>query len=119
LVKDSFSQIENSGLELLFIENVGNLVCPAGYDLGEDDKIVLVSTTEGDDKPLKYPAMFRKSSILIINKTDLLPYTDCDIELLKKNALSINPDLEIFEISCKTGNGIKRWTAWLLDRTSK
>ncbi len=117
LVRDSFSQIKDNDLELLIIENVGNLVCPASYDLGEDEKVVLLSTTEGDDKPLKYPAMFRRSSVLVINKIDLIPYVDCNIEELKQNALKINPKLIIFETSCKTGEGIDTWCDWLISKS--
>jgi hydrogenase nickel incorporation protein HypB len=113
LVRDAFSQIEKNSFEILFIENVGNLVCPAGYDLGEDLKVVIVSTTEGDDKPLKYPAMFRNASALIINKIDLLPYLNCSIEMLEKNALSINPSLIIFKTSCTTDEGISQWCNWI------
>lgn len=113
LVQDALNTLDMSGIEVLFIENVGNLVCPSGYDLGEAAKVVVLSTTEGDDKPLKYPAMFRNSSILIINKTDLIPYTNCDIKTLKNNALRINPKLKIFEISCFTGSGIPEWCKWL------
>ena len=113
LVRDAMKNLPLEGINLLIIENVGNLVCPAGYDLGEDMKIVVASTTEGDDKPLKYPAMFRNSSALIVNKTDLLPYVDCNIETLKGNALSINNSLKIFEVSCRTGSGIDGWIDWL------
>ncbi|MCX7833310.1 MAG: hydrogenase nickel incorporation protein HypB [Ignavibacteria bacterium] len=109
LVNDAISNLNFQNVDLLFIENVGNLVCPAGYDLGEDFKTVVVSTTEGDDKPLKYPRMFLNSKILIINKIDLLPYINCDINSLKKNALQINPYLEIFETSCTSGEGIDKW----------
>jgi hydrogenase nickel incorporation protein HypB len=119
LVRDSFTQLNNQKIDLLIIENVGNLVCPASYDLGEDEKVVLLSTTEGDDKPLKYPAMFRRSSVLVINKIDLIPYVDCNIDEMKKNALNINPDLKIFEVSCKTGGGIEDWCNWLLSRVNK
>ena len=97
----------------MIIENVGNLVCPAGYDLGEDIKIVIVSTTEGDDKPLKYPAMFRNASALVINKIDLLPYVNCSLVELRGNALKINPSLKIFETSCTTNEGIQNWCKWL------
>jgi len=100
-------------LDLLVIENVGNLVCPSSFDLGEEKKVVLVSTTEGDDKPLKYPAMFRRSSVLVINKTDLLGTSDFDMERVKANALRIHPDLEIFELSCRTGTGLEEWYDWL------
>jgi hydrogenase nickel incorporation protein HypB len=113
LVADALEKLDLSGIELLVIENVGNLVCPSNYDLGEAMKVVVASTTEGDDKPLKYPAMFRNASVLIINKTDLLPYLDCDIAALRRNALHINPALVVFEASCKTGSGIPEWCAWL------
>jgi len=102
-----------AGVHLLFIENVGNLVCPSGFDLGEDMKIVLLSTTEGDDKPLKYPAMFRRSSVLVINKIDLLGTSDFELATVKKNARLVNPDLKIFEVSCRTGEGLQSWFAWL------
>ena len=113
LVKDALDSMDLNDVKILVIENVGNLVCPAGYDLGENMKVVIVSTTEGDDKPLKYPKMFRNASILIINKIDLLPYVDCNIEDLKNNALQINPSLKIFETSCTTGAGISEWCQWL------
>jgi len=113
LVQDALGNLDLTGVDLLFIENVGNLVCPANYDLGEAIKVVILSTTEGDDKPLKYPAMFRNSSVLIINKTDLVPYVNCDLDRLKNNALQINPRLRIFEMSCFTGAGIPEWCSWL------
>jgi hydrogenase nickel incorporation protein HypB len=113
LVQDAMQNMDLAGVDLLFIENVGNLVCPASYDLGEQAKVVVISTTEGDDKPLKYPAMFRNSSVLIINKTDLVPYVNCDLKRLKNNALQINPKLKVFEISCFTGAGIPEWCNWL------
>lgn len=115
LVQDALSNLDLEKTELLFIENVGNLVCPAGFDLGENMKIVLVSTTEGDDKPLKYPKMFRNSEAMIINKTDLIPYVNCNIETLKNNALNVNPGLKIFEVSCTSGAGIKEWCNWLVE----
>jgi len=113
LVRDAMKNLDLSGVDLLFIENVGNLVCPANYDLGEALKVVILSTTEGDDKPLKYPGMFLNSSVLIINKTDLVPYVRCDLNELKSNALRINPALKVFEISCFTGTGIPEWCDWL------
>jgi hydrogenase nickel incorporation protein HypB len=118
LVHDALGNIDLSPLRLLIIENVGNLVCPSNYDLGEAMKVVVASTTEGDDKPLKYPAMFRNSSVLIINKIDLLPYVNCSIATLRANALRINPSLAVFETSCTTGAGIPAWCDWLLARTS-
>ncbi len=100
-------------VDLLFIENVGNLVCPSSYDLGEDMKVLLISTTEGDDKPLKYPGMFRRSSTMVINKTDLMGTSEFSLEAVRENALKINGDLKIFELSCRTGDGLEDWFAWL------
>lgn len=99
--------------DLVVIENVGNLVCPAAFDLGEDLKVVVISTTEGEDKPLKYPAMFRRASVMVINKIDLLPYTDFSVERVREYALRINPDLRIFELSCRTGEGLESWFGWI------
>jgi hydrogenase nickel incorporation protein HypB len=99
--------------DLLLIENVGNLVCPTSYDLGEERKIVLLSVTEGEDKPLKYPGAFFKSKVMILNKTDLLPYVPFDIRAARENARRINPNIEIFETSCTTGEGLQSWNAWL------
>ena len=106
-------------IDVLFIENVGNLVCPSSYDLGEEAKIVLLSVTEGEDKPLKYPSIFLKSSLLILTKVDLLPYVPFDIEAAKANARQINPGIEILEISCTPGKGMAEWRAWLEKRRSK
>jgi hydrogenase nickel incorporation protein HypB len=113
LVQDALVNFKLSGLDILFIENVGNLVCPANYDLGERKKVVIVSTTEGDDKPSKYPAMFRVAEVMVINKTDLLPYVDFSMDRVRQNALQINPQLQIFETSCKTGSGLENWIAWI------
>lgn len=98
---------------VLFIENVGNLVCPAMFDLGEQERVVVMSVTEGDDKPLKYPDMFQSAGVCIINKTDLLPYVPFDIEKAKANAKKVNPNLEIIELSCTTGEGLSTWYEWL------
>ncbi len=119
LVRDAFQNIENEKFQVLIIENVGNLVCPSNYDLGEDIKVAILSTTEGDDKPLKYPAMFRNASVLIINKIDLIPYVNCNLEEMKKNALSINPNLKIFEVSCKTNQGIDEWIDWIIQNLKR
>ena len=119
LVRDALSKVDYANLEILIIENVGNLVCPAGFDLGEDTKVVLLSTTEGDDKPLKYPAMFRNASVLIINKIDLLPYVNCSVQKIKENALAINPDLKIFETSCTSDAGISGWCDWILAQANQ
>jgi len=119
LVQDSLSTFVLENIDLLVIENVGNLVCPANYDLGEAMKVVVVSTTEGDDKPLKYPGMFHNASVLIVNKIDLVPYVNTNPEVIKKNALQINPALKIFETSCTTNKGIPEWGEWLRSQTKK
>ncbi len=111
--------LAQGGLELLIIENVGNMVCPAEYDLGEDAMITVMSTAEGDDKPLKYPAIFAASELLVINKTDLAPYTDFDIGKARENALKVNPYLKIFETSCRTGGGVKEFASYLGALTKK
>jgi hydrogenase nickel incorporation protein HypB len=98
---------------VLFIENVGNLVCPAMFDLGENERVVIISVTEGDDKPLKYPDMFHSSNVCIINKIDLLPYVTFSMEKVKENALKINPDLHIIELSCTSSAGLDDWYNWL------
>lgn len=115
MVAKALEDIDLSNVDILFIENVGNLVCPASYDLGEAMKIVVISTTEGDDKPLKYPAVFRRSAVMVINKIDLLGYSDFDIDKVKRNALTINGGLKLFEISCRTGAGLDSWYEWLLN----
>src|SRR5581483_10712198 len=102
--------------DYLFIENVGNLVCPSSYDLGEHDKIVILSTTEGEDKPLKYPATFSRAGLVIINKVDLLPYLSFDLELAKDNVRKVNPGVEILEVSCTTNHGLDTWYGWLENR---
>jgi hydrogenase nickel incorporation protein HypB len=108
-----------AGLKLLFIENVGNLVCPTSYDLGEDAKIVVLSVTEGEDKPLKYPGIFRKAELMILNKVDLLPHVPFNIELARENARHIHPEIEIIETSCTTGVGLDQWMAWLSARAER
>ncbi|MFZ0391532.1 MAG: hydrogenase nickel incorporation protein HypB [Calditrichia bacterium] len=113
MINSVIEKFDFSELDVLFIENVGNLVCPSGYDLGEDMKVVLISTTEGDDKPQKYPSMFRRASVMIINKTDLLGTSDFSLERVRQNALDIHPGLTVFELSCRTGEGLDQWFAWL------
>jgi hydrogenase nickel incorporation protein HypB len=113
MIREAIDSFPLKGLDILIIENVGNLVCPAEFKVGEDIKVMLLSITEGDDKPLKYPLMFQESSALVLNKIDLLPYTNADIGKIKKNSLSLNPKLKIFEVSCKTGEGISKWVKWL------
>jgi hydrogenase nickel incorporation protein HypB len=103
-------------LDLLFIENVGNLVCPSSYDLGEAAKIVLLSVTEGEEKPLKYPSIFFKSQLILLTKTDLLPYVPFDYDLAVRNARSINATAEILGVSCQSDAGLEGWMAWLRQR---
>ena len=100
-------------LDILFIENVGNLVCPSSYDLGEEAKIVVLSTAEGEDKPLKYPSIFFKSELMILNKIDLLPYVNFNREQARLNARRVHPEMEIIEVSCTTNDGLDQWLAWL------
>ena len=107
-------KLEN--LDLLFIENVGNLVCPASYDLGEAAKVVLLSVTEGDDKPLKYPSIFFKSELLVLTKTDLLPYVTFDITAAEENARRVHPEMQIVRVSCKQGDVPTAWLTWLKQR---
>lgn len=116
MIQGAFNHLDLKTLDLLIVENVGNLVCPAEFNMGEDHKVMILSVTEGDDKPEKYPLMFHKSSVLLVNKMDLLPHVDCSVEKIREVSLGINPNLEIFEISCKTGEGIDRWAGWLSSR---
>jgi hydrogenase nickel incorporation protein HypB len=103
-------------IDLLFIENVGNLVCPSSYDLGEAAKIVVLSVTEGEDKPLKYPSIFLKSELLVLNKVDLLPYVPFDMDAAVENARRVHPAMEILKLSCLTGKGLHDWLTWLEHR---
>ncbi len=114
MIRDALAHIELADMDLLVIENVGNLVCPAAWDLGEDARVVVVSTTEGDDKPAKYPQMFAISQVMVVNKLDLLPYVDYDLHKVRRQALAINPNLRIFEVSCRTGEGLDVWCDWLI-----
>jgi hydrogenase nickel incorporation protein HypB len=100
-------------LDLLIVENVGNLVCPSSYDLGEAAKIVLLSVTEGEDKPLKYPSIFFKSELMVLTKTDLLPYVPFDVATAVENARRVHPDMEVVRVSCQTGQGLPDWFNWL------
>ena len=113
MVESALKKLEPEFNSILFIENVGNLVCPALFDLGEFKRVVVISVTEGDDKPLKYPYMFQTSHLCLINKSDLLPYVDFDTEKTIKYALSINPKLEFITVSAKTGEGMDLWYEWL------
>jgi hydrogenase nickel incorporation protein HypB len=112
MVDRAFGQLHfNDGI--LFIENVGNLVCPAGFDLGEAHKVVIASVTEGEDKPLKYPNMFAASSLMLVSKVDLLPHLDFDVDLLIENARRVNPAIAVIQISATSGEGMDRWLRWI------
>ena len=113
MIRGAMGNMDTSAVDMIFIENVGNLVCPAEFKVGEDHKVMLLSVTEGDEKPLKYPLMFRESSSMIINKIDLLEHTNFNMDEAKKNALKINPQLNIFPLSCTTSEGLDPWLEWL------
>ncbi len=113
MVKKGLDGLANPELDLIFIENVGNLVCPAEFDTGAIKDAMILSIPEGDDKPLKYPLMFTKASVLIVNKIDYMTISDFNINRMKDYVNRLNPDIEIFEVSCKTGEGINRWVEWL------
>ena len=116
MIEKAIADWNLADLDVLLIENVGNLVCPSSYDLGEAAKIVVLSVTEGEDKPLKYPAMFFRSVLLILNKIDLLPYVPFSMEKARENAQKVHPGMEIIEVSCTTGEGLPKWQAWLESR---
>lgn len=113
MVNKAIKQLEITPNSVLFIENVGNLVCPALFDLGETKRVVIVSVTEGEDKPAKYPNMFETAQLCLINKTDLLPYLDYDLDLFMSIARNVNPDLEYIQLSAKTGEGFNLWLDWI------
>lgn len=113
LIRDAMNSADLSGVSLLFIENVGNLVCPACFDLGEDHKVVISSTTEGEDKPIKYPRVFREASLCLLNKMDLAPVVEFDQEAYGKHVHAVHPGLEIINVSAKTGQGLPAWVDWL------
>ncbi len=113
MISEVLDELPLRDLDLVIIENVGNLVCPAEFKVGEDVKMMVLSVAEGHDKPLKYPLMFRESSALVLNKIDLLPYTNADISRMRKDSLALNPGLSVFEVSCRTGEGIEPWAQWL------
>ncbi len=113
MISEVLSELPLKSLDMLIIENVGNLVCPAEFNVGEDMKIMVLSVAEGHDKPLKYPLMFRESKALVLNKVDLLPYMKTDINKMRNDSLALNPALKVFEVSCATGMGIDTWAQWL------
>jgi hydrogenase nickel incorporation protein HypB len=119
MVHNAFHGFNLEGLDLLFIENVGNLVCPAEFDLGEDLRVMVYSTTEGAEKPRKYPLMFHESAAVLLNKIDLLPYAGVSLDELRGNVLEVNPAARIFPVSCRTAEGIGDWCDWLTERMQR
>jgi len=113
MIREAVGQFDLGNVDMLVVENVGNLVCPAEFNVGEDMKIMILSVPEGDDKPLKYPLMFSLSKALIINKIDLLPYVDCNVEKIREEASKLSPGIAVFEVSCRTGEGLEAWYDWV------
>ena len=116
MIWQGMQQINLDNVDVLFIENVGNLVCPASFDLGEDYRVTLLATTEGDDKPKKYPKMFLTSEMMIVSKCDLLPYLPFSVDAVIADAKDVNPNIEVLQLSGTTGDGIDAWCAWLLEK---
>lgn len=119
MIDQALSRMDLDDLDIIIIENVGNLICPVGFDLGEDYKVVLSSVNEGDDKPVKYPPVFIKSNPVLLNKTDLLEISDFDLDFFKGEVRKLNPTGEFIMFSCKTGEGLNNWIKWLQERKKK
>jgi hydrogenase nickel incorporation protein HypB len=119
MVASALPHLALEKIDILVVENVGNLVCPAEFVVGEDYKVMILSVTEGDEKPLKYPLMFKESALMIINKIDLLEYTNFNLEEAKSNARKINPNIDIIDISCTRETGLESWIAWLSDKHAR
>lgn len=118
MILQALDHIDLTGTDLLFIENVGNLLCPSAFDLGEDYRVTLLATTEGDDKPKKYPRMFLTSELMVVSKADLLPYVPFTVENVTKDAREVNPNIEVLTISTLKGDGMDEWCQWLKDRVA-
>jgi hydrogenase nickel incorporation protein HypB len=118
MVLQAFDHINLEDVELLFVENVGNLVCPAAFDLGEDYRVTLISVTEGDDKPKKYPRMFLTSELMLVSKADLLPYLPFSVDAVVQDAREVNPEIEVLTVSSTSGQGMDAWCEWLLERVA-
>ncbi len=119
MIYQALDHIDLEGVDLLFIENVGNLVCPAAFDLGEDLRVTVLASTEGDDKPKKYPRMFLTSELLVVSKADLLPYVPFSVEAAAKDAREVNPDIEVMSISSLKGDGMDEWCNWLIKKVQE
>lgn len=118
MILQALDHIDLTGTDLLFIENVGNLLCPSAFDLGEDYRVTLLATTEGDDKPKKYPRMFLTSELMLVSKSDLLPYVPFSVQAVTKDAMEVNPNIETITISTLDGNGMDQWCEWLKERVT-
>lgn len=119
MTEEGLQEIDSEKYDLVFLENIGNLVCPAEFDTGATLDMMILSVPEGDDKPLKYPLMFTKAKVLLVNKIDYLSMTDFDMETLKMRVRALNPEIRIFEVSARTGEGFEAWTQWLLQEVKK
>ena len=119
MVSRALEGLELSTLDVVMIENVGNLVCPAEFEVGEHKKVMIASVTEGEDKPLKYPVMFRSVEVVVINKIDLLPYLDFNLDLFTQNIAQVNPEATVIEVSTKTGEGLEQWFAWIREQSQQ
>jgi hydrogenase nickel incorporation protein HypB len=118
MINSTLDCLDLAGLDMIVIENVGNLVCPAEFNIGEDSKATVLSITEGDDKPLKYPLIFKQADAVILNKVDLLPYTNFDVESAVKDITSIHPEVTLLQVSCQTGMGLEGWYTWLIEQVN-
>ena len=119
MIQKACASLDLAAIDLLIVENVGNLVCPAEFDIGENFKAVVLSVTEGDDKPLKYPLIFKESEVVLLNKIDLLPFTNFDLTAARTDLTTLHPTIKIFETSCTTGAGLDDWAAWLLGKVKR
>lgn len=119
MIQKACTSLNLDALDLLIVENVGNLVCPAEFDIGENFKAVVLSITEGDDKPLKYPLIFKESAATVLNKIDLLPFTNFDLQSARTDLTTLHPAIKIFETSCTKGTGLDDWTQWLLGKVAR
>ena len=119
MIQKACTSLDLDALDLLIVENVGNLVCPAEFDIGENFKTVVLSITEGDDKPLKYPLIFKESAVTLLNKIDLLPFTNFDLQSAREDLTTLHPTIKIFETSCTRGTGLDDWCGWLLERVMR
>ena len=119
MTKRGLDKMGTDDLDLIFLENIGNLVCPAEFDVGSAKRVMILSVPEGDDKPLKYPLMFKESDALIVSKIDALPYFSFDMDKLKERVRFLNPHISIFPLSAKTGEGMKEWEEWLLEKVKE